>query len=131
MTNNPKILVIDDEPLVRIAIIDALLAEGYGAKGAESGREGINLIPDGGYDVVITDLRLPEVDGIEILKATIKHSPKTKVVMITAYGSVNTAVEAMKQGAYDYLTKPFSMDELLIIVKRLLDIRIIVISEMR
>lgn len=123
MTNNPKILVIDDEPLVRIAIIDALLAEGYEAKGAESGGEGINLIPDGGYDVVITDLRLPEVDGIEILKASIKYSPKTKVVMITAYGSVNTAVEAMKQGAYDYLTKPFSMDELLIIVKRLLDIR--------
>ena len=123
MIDKPKILIVDDEPLMRIAIIDALLAEGYEVKGVGSGKEGKNLILDGGYDVLITDLRLPEVDGLEILKTVMEHSPKTKVIMITAYGSVNTAVEAIKQGAYDYLTKPFSMEELLIIVRRLLEFR--------
>lgn len=123
MTGKPRILVIDDEPLVRVAIIDALLAEGYDVTGAESGKEGCKLIPEGNFDIAITDLRLPEIDGIEILKTAIKYSSKTKVIMITAYGSVTTAVEAMKQGAFDYLTKPFSMDELLIIVKRLIEMR--------
>ena len=123
MIDKPRILIIDDEPLMRIAIRDALLAEGYEVKVVVSGKEGKSLIPGGGYDALITDLRLPEVDGIEILKTAMGYSPKTKVIMITAYGSVNTAVEAIKQGAYDYLTKPFSMDELLIIVRRLLAIR--------
>ena len=123
MIDKPRILIIDDEPLMRIAIRDALLAEGYEVKVVGSGKEGKSLIPGGGYDALITDLRLPEVDGIEILKTAMGYSPKTKVIMITAYGSVNTAVEAIKQGAYDYLTKPFSMDELLIIVRRLLAIR--------
>ncbi|MDO8446662.1 MAG: sigma-54 dependent transcriptional regulator [Deltaproteobacteria bacterium] len=123
MIDKPRILIIDDEPLVRIAIIDALLAEGYEVKGVGSGKEGKNLILDDDYDVLITDLRLPEIDGLEILKTVMEHSPKTKVIMITAYGSVNTAVEAIKQGAYDYLTKPFSMEELLIIVRRLLEFR--------
>ncbi len=123
MIDKPRILIIDDEPLMRIAIRDALLAEGYEVKVVGSGKEGKSLIPGGGYDALITDLRLPEVDGIEILKTAMEHSPKTKVIMITAYGSVNTAVEAIKQGAYDYLTKPFSMDELLIIVRHLVAIR--------
>jgi len=121
--DKPKILIVDDEPLMRIAIIDALLAEGYEVKGVGSGKEGKRLILEDVYDVLITDLRLPEVDGLEILKTVMEHSPKTKVIMITAYGSVNTAVEAIKQGAYDYLTKPFSMEELLIIVRRLLEFR--------
>lgn len=123
MIDKPKILIIDDEPLMRIAIIDALISEGYEVIGVGSGNEGKNLIVKNRYDVLITDLRLPEVDGIEILKTAKEHSPRTKVIMITAYGSVNTAVEAIKQGAYDYLTKPFSMEELLIIVRRLQEIR--------
>lgn len=123
MINHPRILVIDDEPLMRISIVDALVAEGYEVKGVESGRGGLTLLTSEEYDVIITDLKLPEVDGIEILKAAIRYSPKAKVIMITAYGSVDTAVEAMKQGAYDYITKPFSMDELLIIVRRLIEFR--------
>ncbi|MBI3398900.1 MAG: sigma-54-dependent Fis family transcriptional regulator [Deltaproteobacteria bacterium] len=123
MINQPKILVIDDEPLMRISITDALIAEGYDVKGVETGRDGIDLVSKNSYDVIITDLRLPEVDGIEILKASFKFSTKAKVVMITAYGSVDTAVEAMKQGAYDYITKPFSMDELLIVVRHLMEFR--------
>ncbi|MBI5327711.1 MAG: sigma-54-dependent Fis family transcriptional regulator [Deltaproteobacteria bacterium] len=123
MIDQPKILIIDDEPLMRISITDAMIAEGYEAKGVESGREGIDCISKGKYDVIITDLKLPEVDGMEIVKASLKYSPKSKVIMITAYGSVDTAVEAMKQGAYDYITKPFSMDELLIVVRRLMEFR--------
>ena len=123
MINQPKILIIDDEPLMRISITDALIAEGYDVKGSESGRGGMGFISKGNYDVIITDLNLPEVDGMEILKTALKRSPKSKVIMITAYGSVDTAVDAMKQGAYDYITKPFSMDELLIIVRRLMEFR--------
>jgi len=123
MIQHPKILIIDDEPLMRISITDALTAEGYEAMGLESGREGMNFINKESYDAIITDLKLPEVDGMEILRTALRCSPKNKVIMITAYGSVDTAVEAMKQGAYDYITKPFSMDELLIIVKRLIEFR--------
>ena len=119
----PDILIIDDEPLMRISISDALKSEGYNTLSAASGSEGLKAVKDNSYDVVITDLKLPEVDGLQILKACRQFSPRTKVLMITAYASVETAVEAMKQGAYDYITKPFSMDELILTVKRLIEIK--------
>ncbi len=119
----PNILIIDDELLMRISISDALKEEGYNVQSAASGSEGLRAIRDNAYDVIITDLRLPEVDGLQILKACNQYTPKSKILMMTAYGSVETAVEAMKQGAYDYITKPFSMDELLILVKRLMTLR--------
>ena len=119
----PNILIIDDEPLMRISISDALKSEGYNTLSAASGSEGLKAVRDNYYDVVITDLKLPEVDGLQILKACRQFSPGTKVLMITAYASVETAVEAMKQGAYDYITKPFSMDELILTVKRLIEIK--------
>ena len=119
----PDILIIDDEPLMRISISDALKSEGYNTLSAASGSEGLKAVKDNSYDVVITDLKLPEVDGLQILKACRQFSPGTKVLMITAYASVETAVEAMKQGAYDYITKPFSMDELILTVRRLIEIK--------
>ncbi len=119
----PEVLIIDDEPLMRISISDALKAEGYNVASAATGSEGLKAIKDTSYDVVITDLRLPEVDGVQILKTCKQISPHTKVLMITAYGSVDTAVEAMRIGAYDYITKPFSMDELILTVKRLIELR--------
>ena len=119
----PEVLIIDDEPLMRISISDALKAEGYNVASAATGSEGLKAIKDTSYDVVITDLRLPEVDGVQILKTCRQISPLTKVLMITAYGSVDTAVEAMRIGAYDYITKPFSMDELILKVKRLIELR--------
>ncbi|HZX48331.1 MAG TPA: sigma-54 dependent transcriptional regulator [Nitrospirota bacterium] len=119
----PEVLIVDDEPLMRISISDALKAEGYNVASAATGSEGLKAIKDTPYDVVITDLRLPEVDGVQILKTCRQISPHTKVLMITAYGSVDTAVEAMKIGAYDYITKPFSMDELILTVKRLIELR--------
>ncbi|MBI5746506.1 MAG: sigma-54-dependent Fis family transcriptional regulator [Nitrospirae bacterium] len=119
----PEILIIDDEPLMRISISDALKSEGYNTLSAASGSDGLKAVKDNSYDVVITDLKLPEVDGLQILKACRQFSPGTKVLMITAYASVETAVEAMKQGAYDYITKPFSMDELILTVRRLIEIK--------
>src|SRR3990172_7156783 len=119
----PEVLIIDDEPLMRISLSDALKAEGYNVASAATGSEGLKEIKETSYDVVITDLRLPEVDGVQILNTCRQISPHTKVLMITAYGSVDTAVEAMKIGAYDYITKPFSMDELILTVKRLVEMR--------
>ena len=119
----PNILIIDDEPLMRISITDALREEGYNVHSVPSGSEGLRAIKDTPYDVIITDLRLPEVDGLQILKACKQYIPKSKILMITAHGSVETAVEAMRQGAYDYVTKPFSMDEMIILVKRLITLR--------
>jgi two-component system response regulator HydG len=120
VSRNARILIIDDEPLMRMTVGDALKEDGSAVSETGSGREGIDLLREGAFDIVITDLRLPDMDGIEVLKASKRHSPSTMVVLMTAYGSVDTAVEAMKFGAYDYLTKPFSMDELLIMVKRLM-----------
>src|SRR6266496_4421466 len=115
----PNVLIIDDEPLMRISIADALKAEGCQVKVAATGPEGVDLIKKEALDIVITDLRLPGFDGLHILQTCKEVSSRIGVIVITAHGSVETAVEAMKIGAYDYITKPFSMDELLLIVKRL------------
>ena len=120
MKKKSNILIIEDEPLMRISISDALKHEGYQVTETSSGNEGLRLVQGGIYDAVITDLRLPEVDGMEILKASKRSSPSTQVIMITAYATVHTAIEAIKGGAYDYLTKPFSMEELLLMLGRIL-----------
>ena len=112
------ILLVDDEPLMRLSMVDALEAVGYDVHAAASGTEGIEVLRQKPFDLVITDLRLPGADGLTVLKATKDKSPETEVVMITAHGSVESAVGAMKLGAFDYITKPFQMDELLLIVER-------------
>ncbi|MBI4401048.1 MAG: sigma-54-dependent Fis family transcriptional regulator [Nitrospirae bacterium] len=115
----PSVLIIDDEPLMRLSMIDALKAVGYEVRAAASGQEGLQILNNqDSFDIVITDLRLPGSDGLEILQVCKQYSPRTEVIVITAHGSVETAVEAMKRGAYDYITKPFSMEELLLIVDR-------------
>lgn len=119
MKKKPHILIVEDEPLMRISISDALRQEGYKITDTGSGSEGLSLIQGGNFDAVITDLKMPEVDGMDVLKSSKHFSPSTQVIMITAYATVHTAIEAMKEGAYDYLTKPFSMEELLIILKRI------------
>jgi DNA-binding NtrC family response regulator len=103
---------------MRLSMVDALKAVGYDVRSAATGQEGLELLKKGTLDVVITDLRLPGASGLELLQACKQHSPRTEVIVITAHGSVETAVEAMKLGAYDYITKPFSMEELLLIVER-------------
>jgi DNA-binding NtrC family response regulator len=117
------IMVIDDEPLMRMTIQDALVAEGYKVVTAETGENGLTFFREKQTDMVITDLKLPDMDGIQILREVKTFSPETQVILITAYGSIDSAVTAMKEGASDYLTKPFSIDELLLIIRRILRIR--------
>lgn len=112
------ILLVDDEPLMRLSMVDALEAVGYDVHAAASGTEGLEAMRHKAYDLVITDLRLPGADGLTVLKTAKDKAPQTEVVVITAHGSVETAVDAMKLGACDYITKPFQMDELLLIVER-------------
>ncbi|MEW6544921.1 MAG: sigma-54 dependent transcriptional regulator [Nitrospirota bacterium] len=114
----PSVLIVDDEPLMRLSMLDALREVGYEVRAAATGHEGHDLLSKETFDIVITDLRLPGSDGLDLLQTCKQRSPRTEVIVITAHGSVETAIEAMKLGAYDYITKPFSMDELLLIVDR-------------
>ena len=118
----PSVLLIDDEPLIRLSMTDALKAVGYDVRAAATGQDGLVLLAENTFDIVITDLRLPGADGLELLQACKQRSPQTEVILITAHGSVETAVEAMKRGAYDFIMKPFSMEELLLIVERVTNV---------
>ena len=118
----PSVLLLDDEPLIRLSMTDALKAVGYDVRAAATGQDGLALLVDHTFDIVITDLRLPGADGLDVLQACKHRSPRTEVILITAHGSVETAVEAMKRGAYDFITKPFSMEELLLIVDRVTNV---------
>ena len=103
---------------MRLSMVDALKAVGYVVQEASTGTEGLNKIRTGRFDLIITDLRLPGTDGLQIVETSKEQFAGTEIIVITAYGSVDTAVHAMKCGAYDYLTKPFSMDELLLVAER-------------
>ncbi|MEE9165340.1 MAG: sigma-54 dependent transcriptional regulator [Nitrospinota bacterium] len=119
MERSSHILIVDDDPHIRGAISIALKEEGYLPTEAKSGEEGINLIRENTYDMAIIDLRLPDMDGIEFLKIYKRNSPDCMAILLTAYGSVGTAVEALKAGANDYITKPFSLEGLLLTVQQL------------
>jgi DNA-binding NtrC family response regulator len=114
-----KILVVEDEPSIRLGISCTLEEAGHQVATSDDGIEGSKLFAKKDFDVVITDLRLPGIDGIEVLKSVKAISPETGVIVITAFADVKTAVEAMKEGAYDYISKPFDPTELLIVVDRL------------
>lgn len=108
-----KILLVEDERISRITLTDTLRKEGYEVTSCEDGGCGLSEVGKSRFDVVITDLRLPKASGIEILSAVKKKDPGCPVIIMTAYASVDTAIEALQQGAFDYLTKPFSPDKLL------------------
>lgn len=114
-----KILIIEDEKITRISLADILTKEGYEVFSAEDGETGLTIFYNELPEIVITDLRLPKKNGLEILETIIKTNPSTKIILITAYSTVETAVSSLKLGAYDYLTKPFSPDELLSILKNI------------
>jgi DNA-binding NtrC family response regulator len=116
-----RILVIDDEKLKRMTLKTQLGDEGYFVETGENAFVGLEKLKHNVFDVVVTDLRMPSMDGISFLKEIKKISPATEVIMMTAYGTIENAVEAMKEGAYDYLTKPFPYDELSIKLKRLME----------
>ncbi|MSN27440.1 MAG: response regulator [Geobacter sp.] len=116
----PKILIIDDDTSLRRVLEYNLQAAGYQVTAAESGEDGLRHFDDIRPALVITDMKMPGLDGMQVLKAIKERSPDTLVIVITAFGTVDVAVEAMKLGAYDYITKPFNRDELLLIVAKAL-----------
>jgi len=118
-----KILVVDDERGMREFLNIMLQKEGYGVTSAGSGKEALEYISQKTFDIVITDIRMPDITGIDIIKTVKESTPETIVIMITAYASTETAVEAMKQGAYDYITKPFKIEEIKLIVRNALEKR--------
>ncbi len=118
-----KILVVDDEQSLRDVLSIMLKRAGYVVTSAMDGEDAIELLNREIFDLVITDLRMPKIDGMEVLKAVKSVSPETVVLIITAFATADSAVEAMKQGAYDYLTKPFQVDEVQLIIRNALEKR--------
>ncbi len=112
------VLVVDDEPEMRSLVQEVLQEHGYSVEVAESGREALKRLSEQGYGVVVTDLRMKEMQGIELLSEIKRSYPDVNVILMTAFGSVETAIEAMKQGAYDYLTKPVKNEELVLVTER-------------
>lgn len=118
-----KILVIDDDTSLRRVLEYTLQEEGHQVLTAASGEEGLAIFAEQQPALVITDMKMPGMDGFQVLKAVKERSAETLVIIITAYGEVDVAVEAMKLGAYDYVAKPFSRDELKLTVKKALQLR--------
>jgi len=116
-----KILLVDDEASILSVLSTLLKAEGHEVVPVLGGEKAQDAIRNGHFDLMISDIRMSPVDGMQLLQQIRKEHPETAVIMITAYGSVETAVESMKQGAFDYVTKPFKVDELLLTVQRALE----------
>ena len=116
-----RILVVDDEPKLGKLVAEMLERDGHRVTRAGGGREALVELAASAYELVLTDLRMPEVDGLEVLKAARARATPPEVVMMTAFGTAESAVLAMKAGAADYVLKPFSMDEIRLRVRRLAD----------
>ncbi|TWJ19104.1 sigma-54-dependent transcriptional regulator [Geobacter argillaceus] len=116
----PKILVIDDDASLRRVLEYNLQEEGYDVSTAESGEAGLRLFAEERPSLVITDMKMSGMDGMQVLKSVKEQSPETLVIIITAFGAVDMAVEAMKLGAYDYITKPFNREALRLTVRKAL-----------
>jgi DNA-binding NtrC family response regulator len=116
-----KILVIDDEAIVRTSCQRTLVPEGYDVRLATNGREGIAFMEKEQFSLVLLDLKMPDMDGIEVLNKINKTWPDTKVVMVTGYSTVDTAVQALRLGAFNFIEKPFTPDTLLGAVKEVFE----------
>ena len=115
-----KVLIVDDEKLMRISLESQLKKEGYNVKSVDNALDGLKMVKSEEYDVVVTDLRLSGMNGMDFLKEIKKYNQEIIVVIMTAYGTLESAVSAIKEGAYDYIAKPFSTDELIIKLQRAL-----------
>jgi len=116
-----NILIVEDEKITRITLANLLKNEGYEVQTADNGEAGIMQVQSGDFDLVITDLKLPRKDGIEVLKAAKAKNEATEVVVMTAYATIETAVSTLKLGAYDYILKPLSPERFLGLIKKITD----------
>ena len=114
-------LVVDDDPEVVRLLEQDLAACGFTVFGACSGEDGVRLLRDTPVDAVVTDLRMPGVDGLEIVRVAAESQPDTKVIIITAFATIASAIDAVKQGAFDYVSKPFEIEELVLALERALE----------
>lgn len=115
-----RILIVDDDSSMRLALSETLESCGYDVESADNGSEALQKFQAQSFEVVVTDMRMPRLGGMDVLKGVKKISPQTPVILITAYGTVSTAVEAMKEGASEFIMKPFSLDDLQGVVKNVL-----------
>ncbi|MCK4597729.1 sigma-54-dependent Fis family transcriptional regulator, partial [bacterium] len=123
-----KILVVDDERKMCVILKGMLQEKGHDVTAIEDGQKAQELLGRREFDLVITDLKMTPVDGLELLRVVKKASPETEVVLMTAYASVQTAIEAMKQGAYDYIIKPFDLEEMGLLVEKIAEKRRLVME---
>jgi DNA-binding NtrC family response regulator len=118
-----KILLVDDEPDFNLLVAEALTDAGHQVATAANGEEALSLVTSELFDVMVCDIRLPKLDGLSLFRRTRQESPDTTVILMTAYAAIQDAVGAVKEGAYDYLTKPFDIDELTLRMKRIAEHR--------
>lgn len=118
-----KVLVVDDEPLTLELLVENLALEGYAVQLVPSGAEAIRRSSESNFDIVITDMAMDGVTGMDVLAHFSENYPETPVILLTGHGTIETAVEAMKRGAFDYIPKPARMDELLVTLKRAIELR--------
>jgi response regulator RpfG family c-di-GMP phosphodiesterase len=114
----PRILVVDDEKVIREILADFLSMEGFWVRTAEDGGAALVELSRGRYDLVLSDLKMPNMGGLELLEAIRKHTPNVVTIIMTGFGTVETAIDAMKRGAYDYILKPFKVEEVVHTIRR-------------
>src|SRR3954464_13725760 len=113
-----SILVVDDEEPIRQVLTEVLSGHGYVVSTASDGEEALKELPPHDYDAIVTDVRMPRMDGLSLVRAIQQTAPDAPVIVMSAYGSHDLALEAMKAGAYDYLGKPFRPDEVLLVLRQ-------------
>ena len=118
--NAARILIVDDEENARLALTRLLAKEGFLVDSVANGYEALNYLRQQKVNIIVTDINMPEMDGITFLRELNKNFPKTSVIMITAYGGVESYLEAMNLGAFEYINKPVKIDELKLILKKVL-----------
>lgn len=118
MSDFPRILVIDDEDNMRHMLSVMLLRQGYQVDSAENGTQGLDCLLQKVYDYILCDIRMPEMDGKEFLVRALEQNVSVPIIMMSAYGSVETAIECLKLGAYDFISKPFKKDEIIMVLKK-------------
>src|SRR3982750_3069320 len=117
----PDILIIDDEKAIRKTLMEILSFEGYKLDEASDGEEGLKKFREKNYDVVLCDIKMPKLDGLEFLQKAGEVNADVPIIMISGHGTIETAVEAVKQGAYDFISKPPDLNRLLITIRNAMD----------
>jgi two-component system response regulator AtoC len=121
MEKKVNIMVVDDEEIVRASLTGWLEEDGYHVEAVESGRKALERLPERNWDLMLVDLKMPGMDGIQLMDEVHKTAPEMLVIIMTAYATVDTAVKAMKKGAYDYFVKPFNPDDISLTIRKIVD----------